>query len=148
MEIENPYVFLEGFPFLHYSWELDHPLVLQSRKGKLQCRQRKGARLQSSPPCWEGENSLSDPDQQLWRWMWFLHSGTQGCVGPCRSCGLPNVEQPGHESLCWGSDGAEGLPPAVPSILNDLCPQGNIYHISPTYLGWVIKGNFSNYILN
>lgn len=27
----------------------------------MECMVRKGERLKSSPPCWEGENSLPDP---------------------------------------------------------------------------------------
>lgn len=58
-----------------------------------------------------------------------------GVCGALQECGLSDVEQPGNGSLSWGGDGAEGLPPAVSSTLNDLCPQGNIHHVSPAYLG-------------
>lgn len=35
MEIETPYMFFKDLPFLHFSWQLDHTVVLSNRRGKV-----------------------------------------------------------------------------------------------------------------
>lgn len=45
--------------------------------------------------------------------------------------------------------GAGGLPTAASSTFNNLCPQGNLYHmLDQPICDEKIKGSFSDYILN
>lgn len=75
------------------------------------------------------------------------HRGTQMGVGRYSNVAFRTLSSQGIGASVkvWMEQG--GLPTAVSSMFNDLCPQGNIYHMFHQPI-CDEKGNFSDDILN
>lgn len=116
-----------------FSTSLDSQIILQSFQTEKE--------MYNAPRGKERGASHSHPVGRL-KVLWMIQVSSSECAswqGVLQmylglDSGFSDVKQAGKRSLCGGVDAAAVLPTAVSNTFNDLYPQSNIYHVSPTYL--------------